>query len=74
MKSFAPMPISALTGNIVPFSAFRLLGHLLGLRTLFEFRDEFSVTDYEQLKGYRDRKSGTQLQKETCPLSDYRLD
>jgi hypothetical protein len=61
MKSFAPMPISALTGKIVPVSAFRLLGHLLGLRTLFEFRDEFSVTDYELLKGYRDRKSGTQF-------------
>ena len=61
MKSFAPMPISALTGKLVPLGAFRLLGHLLGLRTLFELKDEFSVTDHELLNGYQDRRSGTQF-------------
>jgi len=52
------MPISALTGRTLPLSAFRLLAHLLGIRMLFEPKDEFSVTDYELLNGYRDRKSG----------------
>ena len=55
------MPFHALTGRTVPLSAFRLLAHLLGLRTFFEFRDNFSVTDHELLSGYRDRKSGSQF-------------
>ena len=61
------MPILALTGKTVPLSAFRLLAHLLGLRTVFEFKDEFSVTDHELLNGYRERKSETVFP--SCGLS-----
>jgi hypothetical protein len=67
MKSFAPMPLGALAGRTVSLSAFRLLAHLLGLRTLFGFKDEFSVTDYELLNGYRDRKSDTEFH--SCGLA-----
>jgi hypothetical protein len=61
MKSFAPVPLSALAGRTLSLTQFRLLVHLLGLRTILGYRDEFQVTDHELLDGFSDRKSGATL-------------
>jgi DNA-binding MarR family transcriptional regulator len=54
MKDFAPVPLSALTPDLLSLAEFRLLTHLLGLRTFFAMQDCFELSDHQLLNGIND--------------------
>ena len=79
MKEFAPVPLSALTPDLLSLAEFRLLAHLLGLRTFFAMQDCFELTDHQLLNGIDDRNhkqtfSGCSLSRNTMKAARKKLE